>query len=340
MQKATQLNSPADWQAADFEQGEDWIDQLTGADVAELDAALHYAKSRGLTGTALTREDFPLPRLAGRLEQVLDTLINGRGFALLRGFPARDYSKEDAGTIFWGIGTYLGSPWPQNARGDLLGDVRDTGRSIMDTDVRGYQTRVHLPFHTDGSDFVGLMCLRTARQGGVSSIVSSVACHNALARTRPDLLARLYEEFYIDWREEQPAGALPYYTMPVFTRHDGRLFNRYVRGYIDSAQRFAELPRLTALEREALDALDALTVSREFRLDMDLQPGDMQFVNNYVIFHSRTEYVDHDAEDEKRHMKRLWLATDRIASRPAAFIGRGYDHGFQRQQRSGNQAGA
>ena len=335
MQAIAQASSPADWRAADFERSEDWIEQLTRADVAELDAALNYAKSRGLTGTAVTREDFPLPRLAARMEQQLDTLINGRGFSLMRGFPARNYSKEDAGTIFWGIGTYLGSPWPQNARGDLLGDVRDTGRSILDTDVRGYQTRVHLPFHTDGSDLVGLMCLRTAKEGGVSSIVSSVACHNALARTRPDLLARLYEEFNIDWREEQPAGDPPYYTMPVFTRHDGRLFNRYVRGYIETAQRFRELPRLTDLEREALDTLDALTVSEEFRLDMDLQPGDMQFVNNYVIFHSRTEYIDHDAEDEKRHMKRLWLATDRLGSRPDAFLGRGYDRGFHKLQASG-----
>ncbi len=335
MQTITQVPAPAGWRAADFEGREDWIDQLTRADVAELDAALNHAKSRGLTGTAVTRKDFPLPTLAARLERQLENLINGRGFSLMRGFPARNYPKEDAGTIFWGIGTYLGSPWPQNARGDLLGDVRDTGRSIMDTDVRGYQTRVHLPFHTDGSDLVGLMCLRTAREGGISSIVSSVACHNALASARPDLLALLYEEFYVDWREEQPAGDPPYYTMPVFTLHDGRLFNRYVRGYIDSAQRFKELPRLTPLELEALNALDALTVSDEFRLDMDLQPGDMQFVNNYVIFHSRTEYIDHEAEDDKRHLKRLWLETDRLESRPAAFAGRGYDRGFQKQQASG-----
>lgn len=335
MQTITQVPSSADWRAADFAQGKDWIDYLTSADLAELDAALQHAKSRGLTGTEVTREDFPLPTLAARLERQLETLINGRGFSLIRGFPARNYSKEDAGTIFWGIGTYLGSPWPQNAQGDLIGDVRDTGRSIMDTDVRGYQTRMHLPFHTDGSDLVGLMCLRTAKEGGISSIVSSVACHNALARTRPDLLARLYEEFYIDWREEQPAGELPYYSMPVFTQHDGRLFNRYVRGYIDSAQRFKELPRLTPLELEALDALDALTVSDEFRLDMDLQPGDMQFVNNYVIFHSCTEYIDHDAQDDKRHLKRLWLATDRLESRPETFAGRGYDRGFQKQQATG-----
>ena len=325
MKKVAAVSSKADWRGRDMRQTEDWIYHLSSSEIREIDAALRHAKSRGLSGIQVARQDFPLPTFAATIDRITDELANGRGFILIRGFPAQDYSKEDAGTIFWGLGTHIGRPWPQNAQGDVLGDVRDTGRSILDHTVRGYQTRVALPFHTDGSDLVGLLCLRSAKSGGLSSIVSSVACHNELARTRPDLLARHYEPFCYDWRGEQEPGTKPYYAAPTFTLHQGRLFNRYIRGYIDSAQRIAEVPRLTAFEREALDALDALTVNEEFRFDMELRVGDMQFINNYVIFHSRTDYVDHDEDDKKRHLKRLWLATDKIGERPAAFQDRGYD---------------
>ena len=318
------VESAADWRGAELAQSDTWIHHLNDAEIGELDAALAHAKTKGLSGTEVTRGDFPLNGLVATLDALGDELATGRGFFLLRGLPVEQYSKEDAGTIYWGLGTYLGRPWPQNARGDLLGDVRDTGKSIANPHVRGYETTVHLPFHTDGSDLVGLLCLRGAKSGGLSSLVSSVACHNEMARTRPDLLERLYEPFFYDWRGEHPAGGQPYYSMPVFTRHDGRLFNRYIRGYINSAQRFPELPRLTPFEIEALDTLDALTVSPEFRLDMVLQPGDMQFINNYVLFHSRTEYEDYEDEDRRRHLKRLWLATDKIQSRPQSFEDRGY----------------
>jgi len=317
--------SKADWRGADMRQTDEWIYRLSDDEIREIDAALRHAKQKGLSGIQVTREDFPLPTLAATLDKLTEELANGRGFLLIRGFPVVDYSKEEAGTIFWGLGTYIGRPWPQNAQGDVLGDVRDTGRSIMDHTVRGYQTDVALPFHSDGSDLVGLLCLRTSKSGGLSSLVSSVACHNEMARKRPDLAARHYEPFYYDWRGEEEPGTKPYYAMPTFTPLKGRLFNRYIRGYIDSAQRIEEVPRLTDHEREALDYLDALTVSDEFRLDMKLEPGDMQFVNNHVLLHSRTEFVDHEEEDKKRHLKRLWLATDKIGDRPAAFKDRGYD---------------
>lgn len=332
MANTAPVSSSADWRGDEFCDSDRWIDYLSEDDIAELDAALQHAKSRGLSGIEVTRADFPLPTLSRRLQDLLDTLIDGRGFALLRGFPARDYSEEDSGTIFWGIGTYLGAPWPQNADGDLLGDVRDTGRSIADTSVRGYQTNIRLPYHTDAADLVGLMCIRAAKRGGISSLVSSIACHNEIARSRPDLLPRLYEPFYYDWREEQPEGEAPYYQMPVFSSEGGRMFNRYMRGYIETAQRFEELPRLTAHEREALNYLDKLTESDAFQLDMELQPGDMQFINNWVLLHGRTEFEDHEDARERRHLKRLWLATDRFEKRPDVFMGLGYDLGWSKDE--------
>ena len=332
MSVATPIESDADWRASRWRENDSWIYHLSQSQIGELDAALAHAKGKGLTGTSITRDDFPLPTLGPVFDDLAEELVNGRGFFLIRGFPALDYSKEDASSVFWGMGTYIGSPWPQNASGDVLGDVCDTGRSIMDPTVRGYQTNVRLPFHTDGSDLVGLMCLRTSKSGGLSSIVSSVACHNELARMQPELCERHYEPFAYDWRGEEKPGSKPYYEMPTFTRHDGRLFNRYIRGFIDSAQRFEELLRHSDTDKKALDALDALTVDPDFRLDMELQPGDVQFVNNYVIFHSRTSYEDHEEEDRKRHLKRLWLSTDKYESRPDSFTNRGYDQSWWSQQ--------
>ncbi len=328
--------SKADWHAKQWQETDEWIYRLSADEVSELVAALDHAKSAGLSGTDVRREDFPLPTLGPVLNDLATELADGRGFFLMRGFPAQDFSKEDASTVFWGVGTYIGNPWPQNASGDVLGDVRDTGRSILDPAVRGYQTKVRLPFHTDGSDLVGLMCLRAGKSGGLSSIVSSVACHNELARTAPDLLERHYHPFFYDWRGEEQPGTNGWYDMPTFTLHHGRLFNRYIRGFIDSAQRFAELPRHTELDKRALDALDALTEDPRFRLDMDLQPGDMQFINNYVIFHSRTAYEDHEEEDKKRHLKRLWLSTDKFGDRPDTFTNRGYDQSWWSKKKAGS----
>ena len=64
---------------------------------------------------------------------------------------------------------------------------------------------------------------------------------------------------------------------------------------------------LTEIEREALDHLDELADSEAFVLEMDLEPGDIQLCNNYVIAHGRTDFTDSPNENEKRLMLRLWL---------------------------------
>ena len=176
-----------------------------------------------------------------------------------------------------------------------------------------------LPFHNDSCDIVGLCCLETAERGGLSSVASSVAVYNALVRSRPDLAKVLPQPFYVDRRGEESSGQKPYYVTPIFIWHKGRMFNRYNRTFIESAQRFNDVPRLTPLQVEALDMVDGSAVQGpRFRLDMKLERGDMQFVNNYVVLHSRTAYDDHAEEARKRHLLRLWLRTPAFADYPAA----------------------
>jgi hypothetical protein len=311
------LQSPAAWHADDLAADQRWVYELSGKDVSELEAALEHSKRINIAVPALKREHFPLPNMTNRLGAILRELEEGLGIVLVRGLPIERYTKQDAGTIFWGLGAHLGRAVAQNAYGDVLGHVRDLGKDwTKDMTARGYQTTAYQPFHNDSCDVVGLFCLRTAKSGGLSSIVSSVSIHNEMVRSRPDLARVLYEPFYVDRRGEQAAGDAPYYITAIFNFHRGRLFNRFNRMYIESAQRFSDVPRLTPEQKEALDLFDALCMDERLRFNMDFRQGDMQFLNNYVTLHSRTSYEDYPDPDKKRHLLRLWLFTPGLADIP------------------------
>ena len=314
---------------------DDWTLRLDARDNAELRGALAHARARGAAIPALAKEDFPLPRLAPRLTAMLDDLMDGRGFTLVRGLEIGALSVEDAALVYWGVGAHLGAGRAQNAQGDLLGHVTDLGVDYRtDSTVRGYQTRLVLPFHNDALDVVGLMCLQPARRGGLSRIVSSHAVHDTLLERRPDLLEALYQTFWIDRRGESPEGKPPCYAAPFFERRGGRLFARYNRGYVESGQRFPDVPRLTDPQRAAMDAVDALCADPDLHLDMSLEPGDMQFICNYSTLHSRTAYEDWPERERRRYLLRLWLDTGRVADLPPSYVDRYEDMAiWQRQPR-------
>jgi hypothetical protein len=317
---------PSAWRGPEMAARDDWIVRLDGDDVAELDSALAAARRAGLGVPALTAASFRIPRVARKMEGVRQALEEGVGFALVRGLPVQRYAKADAALIYWGIGAQLGPGFAQNAQGEMLGHVRDLGADwTTDMRARGYQTRLHLPFHNDSTDVVALLCLQQAKTGGASRIVSSSALHNEILARRPDLWAVLCEPFCVDRRGEEGPGQRPYYTTPCFTRFEGRLFARYNRTFIESAQRFPEVPRLTDAQREALDTMDALCGDPAFHFDMQFEPGDMQFLCNYVVLHSRGAYEDWPEPERKRHLLRLWLRTPGFARLPPAFADRNED---------------
>jgi hypothetical protein len=219
-----------------------------------------------------------------------------------------------------GIGSYFGSPRSQNAKGHLLGHVKDLGVDVTDPNVRYYQTRRRLEYHTDSVDIVGLLCLRASKQGGESFIASSTTCYNEICKRRPDLLPLLFEPFPTDRRGEVPEGMLPWFDMPVFHWHAGRLTGIYVRQYIESAQAlFPQAKRLTPRHREALDLLDAITNDPAVHLSMAFAPGDMQFLHNHQILHSRSDFENWPEPDRHRHLLRLWLCPAKGRALPDAF---------------------
>jgi hypothetical protein len=264
-----------------------------------------------------------LPRLAQRLSRVLAELLDGRGFVLMRGLPVERYSREQTAIAYMGIGAYFGRPRSQNAKGHLLGHVKDLGVDVTDPNVRYYQTRRKLEYHTDSVDVVGLLCLKTAKSGGESFIASSATCYNELLARRADLLPLLFDAFPTDRRGEVPEGMLPWFDMPVFHWHERRLTAIYVRQYIDSAQQnFPQAKRLSVKAREALDLLDALTNDPAIHLSMTFEPGDMQFLHNHQILHSRTDFQNWPEPERHRHLLRLWLCPEHGRPLPPVFAPR------------------
>ncbi len=307
----------AAWKPAGMAHDDSWIHTLTDGDVAELEAAAGTVKARGLEMTAVTRDDFPLPDLAAKLAAIQDEIEQGRGFALIRGLPVDRLGEAEASLIYWGIGAHFGEAAAQNRMGDMLGHVRAQGRDWKtDGNARGYQTTQHLPFHTDKADLVWLLCLHHAKSGGLSCIASSVAIHDEILRTRPDLLEVLYQPFCIDHRGEEFDGERPFYQNPIFGMHRGQLHARYGNNYIHSAQRHPGVPRLTDAQNEAMALFNRLALSDEFRLDMEFRQGDIQMLNNRWVVHSRTDYEDFPEDERRRHLLRLLLFTEPEAARP------------------------
>jgi hypothetical protein len=239
-------------------------------------------------------------------------LERGSGFVLLRGLPAADLSQDVLEIIYWGIGTHLGIGVSQSAAGDRLGHVFDRGGT---QDKYRYYTRGGaLEFHMDPVDIVGLLCLRTALSGGASRIVSAGEVHNTIQAERPDLLQVFYRGFHHSRRGH--GEATPSARVPVFAPGAHGVECYFLPVTIQQAT--GEGCPLSPIEEEALAFVDDVANRRGIFLDMDFRVGDIQFLSNRTILHSRTDYVDDPDPQRKRHLLRLWLMAPHWTPRPAA----------------------
>jgi hypothetical protein len=315
------IEGPSVWFGPDMREREaEWSYRLSPREVAEIEAALKSVQARGLDIADIRRQDFPLPTLGPVLDRIRGDVLEGRGFALLRGVPVEDRPIDESAAIYWGIGSHFGSARSQNAKGHLLGHVYDLGgSSATDPNTRSYATSERQNFHIDRCDVVALLCLRRAKSGGLSAIVSSMTVHNVMAERRPDLLERLYQPFPVDRRGEVPEGKAPFYEAPIFNEHAGQISVLYSRLHIGSSQRFPEARRLSAEDIEALDMFADLAGDQELRLDMAFMPGDIQLLHNHTILHARTGYEDWPELERKRHLLRLWLSPPGARPLPPVF---------------------
>jgi hypothetical protein len=304
------ITDPAAWIGPAIAKETHWYYHVDDKAVDELDRALGSVKAAGLS-IPFPKAAFPLPTFAAELDKIADRVENGVGFVMVRGLPRARYSDEDCELIYWGIGMHLGQPVSQNTRGHLLGHVRDEGRKLTDANTRPYQTNARLDFHADQLpvDILGLFCLRTAKEGGASFLVSALTVHNVLLKERPDVLETLYQPFNLDWRGENPDGEKPWYACPMFSAHDGKVSSRITsRVFFESVTRWGEDLAMTDSQREALDVVQEVAERPGLRLAMDFKEGDMQFINNHTMLHARSEYEDFDDPKLKRHLLRMWIA--------------------------------
>lgn len=314
------LSGPAVWHGADLEEDRRWRFRLSDAQVAEIEVALAAVAARDLAWEAMRREDFPLPLTAPLLARIADELESGRGLARLSGLPVERWDDTALRRVWQGIGLHLGTPVSQSNAGLMMKVIRDEGADtgarhgqFVDADGKvflgSYSRAVSnalLRFHTDRTDVVGLLCAGQAAAGGLSKVASSPAVHNAILARRPDLAALLWQPYPRSRLGEEKGGEALHYLLPIFGLRDGHFTSHYSRTFIEATEKMPGVPRLSAAQWEALDLLHE--VAEELCYRMRLSAGDLQFLNNHVIYHAREAFTDDPARGQVRRLYRLWLA--------------------------------
>ena len=304
---AAPIDHPGAWKVADFKTPADCTIEFTATQLRDIDRAIRQIKAAGLSLDNLQREHFDVPSLRPVIEEIRHEIEDGRGFVVVRRLPVGDYSKDEIGMIFWGIGTYLGRGLSQSVLGDRLGHVKDFSRE--DPLARAYRNKQELSPHTDSCDLVGLACLRDAKLGGVSRLTSALTVHNVMLEEYPEALECLYRGYVFHRRGEEKPGELPYtpYRVPVYSNTEAKVSARYVRTYVEAGEAAAG-HKMGEAELTVLDRFEEVAKRPELMLEFTLRPGEVYFINNYTILHARTAFDDGDAEeDHRRHLLRLWL---------------------------------
>jgi len=308
------------WRGEAMADSDAWVHPLSREDLADLEDALAAARVQGLGCSEISKDAFPLPVLGPRLARIGREMEEGCGIAKLTGLQVDAYEDGDLRRLWCGIASHLGIPVHQDSRGLLMRAIRNEGPDIATRhgaiEVEGETSPFlsskartlssgPLRFHTDRCDVVGLLCVRAAKSGGNSRIASSVAVHDEMLERRPDLVELLYEPYYRSRFGEEEGGEKLSYALPVFAVRDGRFASHYSRTYIEAAQLMRGVPKMSAAQWEALDMLH--DVAEELCFEMRLEPGDMQFLNNHVVYHARGAFEDDPRPERGRLLYRLWL---------------------------------
>lgn len=302
---------PRAWRAKTIDRPESWYYPLSAATLAALDRAIRGWNVGSQPATELVASDELRNGAAADREYILNALENGRGFVVVTaGAPGR-YSPAELTAVYWLVGQLIGRPFEQNVQATLLYDVKDTGQDVR-YGARFSVTNAESTFHTDNSfgddvlDYVGLLCLNSAKSGGLSQLVSAHAVRDELRRKQPAALELLRRPFHVDRRGGLRPGEQPTARFPVLGGDGPDLLIRYLRYWIEVGHEKVGEP-LTEDQVKALDALDRVAAEPELRVEFMLRPGEMLFANNRWLLHNRTAFEDHEEPEKKRHYVRLWL---------------------------------
>ena len=297
---------PAAWTAKELEDLSTWSYRFTPKDQQELFDAVASFRSTGRPIEEVDDTSFPLDAFADLLADVRRELMDGRGIVMLRNFPIDRLDREGCAIAYMGLGSYLGQTMSQNKQGHILGHVKDLGGDYANPNTRGYMTTAEMRFHADACDYVGLLCLKTSMSGGESRVASSVTVYNRMLAERPDLVEVLTQDFYRSRSGENNPGEDPWFKQPIFSFVDGYFSATGAGAAIDKAQGLPGVPPYTAAQEEAVEFYRKTV--EDCAVDIGFEPGDIQFLNNFVTLHTRREYRDWPDEARKRHLLRLWLS--------------------------------
>lgn len=305
------VTGPSAWRGDELSRSTEWIYELSDAERGDLEVLGQRFVDDDPDLRHVEAGAYPLGAAAPVLEECARQMDDGRGFVLVRGLRTEEYGDTMAAAIFFVMGLHLGVPMEQNQLGNLLDHVIATSdKSLDDPGALPSRVRDRLPFHSDSSDVVALMCLRGAREGGASSLVSGTTIFNEVLARRPDLAPMLFDEWHWDWRGQDPDAKSDTYVSPICSLVDG-VFSTYAgSSMIFSAQAHPGVPQLTDAQVELLHLYDEITQQPGLPIDMDFQPGDVQWLLNYAALHSRTSYDDWPEPERRRHLLRLWLRRD------------------------------
>lgn len=306
----TPFDEPVVWRR-DTLAPEDGLERIDGAARKELDELVETLRHNPLPLAMLQVEDFELPACRAMMKRVRATLEHGVGFVIIDRLPMDDYSVDEARAVYWLLAQLVSRPVAQSWDGKVIYDVRDLGKP-PGNGVRPDITNAKQNFHTDNSynlyppDYVGLLCVRPAMEGGISSIVSFYSVYNEMLARHPELVERLYQPYLFDRQREHAPGDPRLLSHPLFQTRDGRTLCRLshrhvVTGYTMAGQEMDECGK------QALHALESIMMEPRFAREFFFEAGQIQIVDNTRLGHRRTAFVDYPEEDRKRHLVRLWL---------------------------------
>lgn len=308
------ITTRAAWRGDRLIGSDEWIYRLSDDQVAELEELGRRFVEQSPDLRSVQAEEYPLVATADAAAEWRETVDFGRGFVLVRGLRTHLYSDALSAAIYYILGLHMGDPIRQNELGDLVDHVYATSDKTMDDPTaKSSKVRDQLVYHSDSSDIVALMCLRPAREGGLSCLVSGAEIYNEILRRRPDLAPLLLEPFHWDWRRQDAESPALTYTSPIISMVDG-VFSMYAGSlYILTAQEYPGVPQLTADQIEVLRLFDEIAYEPGMAIEMDFRPGDIQWLSNYAALHARTGFTDWPEPQRRRHLLRLWLSskTDR-----------------------------
>jgi hypothetical protein len=286
-----------------------WVYRLSDREIADIMDAVARVEARNLEIKDIARDDFALPVLSPVLSDIKKELMDGRGFALIRGLPIDGRTRYQNTAAFWGVSNYIGRPFSQNADGHLLGHVINKGATMKTATGRGYMSSEGLEFHADGCDVTSLFCLQVSKSGGQHRICSSIAVYNEMLKRRPELAEALTFYFYRSRRGEIPVGeSRPWFRQPVFSVKEGYFTARGASNTITRAQALPGVTKLTSTQLEAIQFYQEM--AKELAIDVDFERGDMSYAQSHVTLHARTSFEDWPEPERRRHLLRLWMSVN------------------------------